>query len=491
MLKNCPWPDVYWADIPVVDPATEEAHIVSFPFLLPHEVMDHMHSVHADKFQELIVSEQNGSHLLPLVADFAAEMKLPAHKVVPIGLHGDGVPFAAKMRDSLEQFSWNFCTRPSSARVLFTAIPKKFVAGKQTMDAILAVFAWSMQMLAVGTWPARRHTGDAWLPSDKDRRKRAGQQFGFHGCLIQVRGDWAFYKAVFNFPSWAAKSICWRCEANTSDIDFKDFSLTALWRQRRLEGHTFLHKLRGQGLQPSTLFHSPGLKVKHFMIDWLHTVDLGVAQDALGNLFHEVVGLLPGDTRKQRVAALWAKMRAFYKVAKPPSRLNALTETMIKLPGKPARLRSKAGGCKYLIPFGAALAKELSQGGKHRATVYNPMRNLHEVALCVPTMPYDAPRAAAAGRHFCLLFAALEKEALNSGNNRAWRVKPKLHLFAELIEYTAPEAGSPGLFWTYLDESWGGTLANAGARRRGPKFASSSAMNLIRRYRASVKGDSL
>jgi hypothetical protein len=223
------------------------------------------------------------------------------------------------------------------------------------------------------------------------------------------------------------------------------------------------------------------------MIDWLRTDDLGVVADALGQPFDEIIELLLGANRKERVNSLWQRARAFYREVRPPSELQALTPEMVKAPGQPAKLRAKAAQCRYLLPFGAALAKEFSGGSEHRATVSNLMQYLLEVTMCMSTEPYDASRAATACRRFCLLYSALEKEALQNNNLSSWRCKPKLHLFQELIEYTSPEAGSPSLFWTYLDESWGGWLAHTGARRGGANRAPTTALNLLRRFRACVK----
>ena len=35
-------------------------------------------------------------------------MGLDPNMVLPIGMHGDGVPYLAKMKDFLEVMSWNF-----------------------------------------------------------------------------------------------------------------------------------------------------------------------------------------------------------------------------------------------------------------------------------------------------------------------------------------------------------------------------------------------
>ena len=66
----------------------------------------------------------------------------------------------------------------------------------------------------------------------------------------------------------------------------------------------------------------------------------------------------------------------------------------------------------------------------------------------------------------------------------AWKVKPKLHLFQELLEFTAVEAGNPRNFWTYKDEDWGGWLAKRGARRGGASWAANVSLNLVNRFRA-------
>lgn len=236
----------------------------------------------------------------------------------------------------------------------------------------------------------------------------------------------------------------------------------------------------------SALFEAPGMSIKSFLIDWLHAVDLGVSQSVLGNLFSEVIELLEGSTRKDRVQSLWRRIKAWYAEAKPPSRLDALTPEMVKLPGKGPKLRSKAGECRYLLAFGAQLAAEFDDGSIHRNTVNLLMRNLLDVSVCISMEPYDFQRAAKACHKVCALFTALEQVAIANNDILSWRAKPTLHMFQELIQFIGPEFGSPRHFWTYLDESWGGWLSRVATRRGGPKFAASCALNMINKYRAVV-----
>ena len=61
------------------------------------------------------------------------------------------------------------------------------------------------------------------------------------------------------------------------------------------------------GVTPSGLLSCPGLTMDDLMIDWLHTVDKGVAADVVGNVLKEVMEMLPGANETQRRQPLWLK----------------------------------------------------------------------------------------------------------------------------------------------------------------------------------------
>ena len=115
---------------------------------------------------------------------------------------------------------------------------------------------------------------------------------GLPCCPPSVRGDWAVYNSVLDFPSWSIRHICWRCRASKGGpFDYKEAGSGATWRAQRLEGNALLAEQRAAGITPSTIFSAPGFQVKHIMVDYLHTMDLGVATDCLGNLFLEILRL--------------------------------------------------------------------------------------------------------------------------------------------------------------------------------------------------------
>ena len=296
VLRTCtrssPWPAPYFANIPVMNKATRQESMASIPFLLPHEMLEVIAQTNPEKMEAFVAANIQEPQLKATATEWAAMFGIDMNMIIVLGLHGDGVPFAAKMRDSLEQLSWSLVADPSAPRILFTAIPKSAMLGRKSWDAVLQVFAWSMQQLALGRWPTSRHTGEAWASTDKARSKRGGLGLTYHAALLQFRGDWAFYNSVLDFPSWSSRHMCWKCRASKGGpFDYKEAGSGAAWRAQRLEGNAFLAEQRAAGITPSTIFSAPGFQVKHIMVDYLHTMDLGVATDCLGNLFLEILRL--------------------------------------------------------------------------------------------------------------------------------------------------------------------------------------------------------
>ncbi len=63
------------------------------------------------------------------------------------------------------------------------------------------------------------------------------------------------------------------------------------------------------------------------MVDVLHCLDLGVSQEALGNVFHYFMTKMSvGKNKSERLLVLWRKIKDDYDRSRPPSRLNKLTE---------------------------------------------------------------------------------------------------------------------------------------------------------------------
>ena len=61
---------------------------------------------------------------------------------------------------------------------------------------------WSIEALACGYFPERRHDGAPWRASDTHRARLSGQRMGMRSACIYVKGDWAEYASTLGFPPW-------------------------------------------------------------------------------------------------------------------------------------------------------------------------------------------------------------------------------------------------------------------------------------------------
>ena len=69
----------------------------------------------------------------------------------------------------------------------------------------------------------------------------------------------------------------------------------------------------------------------------------------LGNLRWESLGTLykDGRTKADRINLLWNKMKKFYKLFKPPSQIQKLTEDMINKDKKSPKLKAKGAETRH------------------------------------------------------------------------------------------------------------------------------------------------
>ena len=89
--------------------------------------------------------------------------------------------------------------------------------------------------------------------------------------------------------------------------------------------------MKEAGVQPSCIFSLPGVSLLTLCIDVLHAVDLGVAQDAIGNILWEFLrSYAEGRNTKEKLAFLWTKLKAHYHALKTTNRLQDITQEMIK-----------------------------------------------------------------------------------------------------------------------------------------------------------------
>ena len=248
----------------------------------------------------------------------------------------------------------------------------------------------------------------------------------------------------------------------------------------------FAAVIGSSGVAMSSLFKCPGFTYFMVMVDVLHTLELGVTQEVLGNGFFECLSssLCAGRNRAAQVSLLFQRIKDFYRTHRPTSQIANLTIEMVKQPGKPPRFRGKAAETRHLVPFAMLLVNDLvaAHPGTHNETVKNAVRQLYWFYMTMGTSPFDQANAATSARRFCVLYSALRAEAERAGIN-SWRIKLKLHCFLELAEFQTNESGDPSNLLAYKDEDFVGMVGTVGHSRGGSRSATHTAENVLKRYR--------
>ena len=490
-------PVPYMVSIPITEPKHNRVVEVEHPVLLPHEMIAYIISTGRATVKELAdVVPRSDQTLAAHKHKFCVDHQVPESTCIPLGFHGDGVPFqkSTHKQSSTEVYSWNFLCDRDGKRHLFANIHKEFLcmcgcAGRCTMEALFAVFVWSMQILMGGLHPHKRHDGG---PLDAARAQLGGHPLGFNGVLLQARGDWQWYNQVFHFPSWSSGSLCWLCKASKKGrFAFTKCGPSAAWRTARYSDAQFLAMQLKENITPSCLFSCPGFGIAMVCIGALHCLDAGVTADIIGNILWEAVLWLglPGRTQKLRVIPLWRMMQQFYKDNSVKGGLQGLTILMIKQQGKSPKIRCKAAQARHLIGFASLVAQQL-----HDRWQSDHTRLVLQVATCLEQLQlvmdkaWDPEVARALSVQVATGFVKLNQEALGElklgAKLQRWRVKPKLHMMQELLEYQAFSLGNPRGFWEYLDEDFVGIISTLALKKGGANTHLACSTNVISRYRA-------
>ena len=138
----------------------------------------------------------------------ANKLACSVDSLVGLSIWSHGVPFNNNRSHSLEMLSLSIMSCcDQGLRIPLAAFPKHLAAGPKTWNSVWNVMKWSLAWAATGIMPSHRHDGAPFDKTDTTRQKLALSPVP-KGILVQIRGDWAFYKAVFGLPGWQEKRGC-------------------------------------------------------------------------------------------------------------------------------------------------------------------------------------------------------------------------------------------------------------------------------------------
>jgi hypothetical protein len=432
--------------------------------------------------------------------------------VAILGLHCDGVPYAASVRagtaaKGIFVCSMNVFSSPSDdvrrrRQPLFTVQKAKICqcgcSGFHTFQKLYSVIVWSLRCLATGTSPTCRHDGTPWTKADTKARITSGIPLP-RAAVLQLRGDWEFFETAFRFRSTSSDTFCWKCDATKSAGPYCawDFSPTAAHRATCFGHGSYMRSCVETGELP-TIFKAPGLSIDHVAIDSMHSGDLGIFQDAIGSLFWlEVFNQQWHSSKKKGLAALHEMLENYYKANRQCgySRiLPTLRQIRSKDPGYPY-LKAKAAETRHLANFCLSLAYLHKYGGmgresfkfksghrghrlagredEHLGNLVRVFKGMADYQRELAVVPFSPDRCEGAMYRFLAGFKVLRllwATGLSPQEERQapFHLRPKAHMMQHLVQDQLPLWGSPVRSWCYRDEDFVGAIKTIAQRSKNP-----------------------
>ena len=207
-------PEMAWYEIP-----TKAGPRTPHPFLLPHEFLSSFYNARSkDDFRKHIAGPVGACRQFwESMRDTAfvrehpnlAEHTFPY--TIPIGMHADAGAFSKQ--DSMYVFNWNSLVGRGTThqkRFVFTVMRKGSMS-VESLDAILNIFSWSMNVLLEGKTPERSPFNRPLLGG--------GVPIGriLAGRFVSSKGRLGFLYGVFSLPAvecCRAHVFCMPCVVN-------------------------------------------------------------------------------------------------------------------------------------------------------------------------------------------------------------------------------------------------------------------------------------
>ena len=410
-------------------------------------------------------------------------------RAIPVLIHGDGAEF--EYNNSLMTISMTGLLKEGSVAdtsLLLASWPKNStVKGvEDTWRVIWHWLSWDFNQL----FDNRYHGQDPWKgPLPEDREELAGQAICGHDLFVVlwgVLGDHEFFQNHLGLPNTsnqAPNPACQWCLCNKLNMKnhWFNFDDAAPWMKggpREAADHPI-----------NTIV---GMTSGHYLVDWLHTVDLGIASHALANvLFNIVYDKLNHMSRAKAMELVVDKLLAY--PSHHGSDFRSMELKHITNPQRPHKEyplihHMKAAHVRHMVPMIHGVFGEFAGPSPYDAFQEEMLKALaklydvmHSGGLVFTPSEYAAFKQAA----FCFLgaYKALAEEAEKAGLKR-YNIVPKFHYFVHLVQQS--ELLNPRACWCYGGEDLVGrasTLAHS-CTRGTPQHK--VALTMMDKYRVAV-----
>jgi len=239
--------------VPLMDVAKKPPKMSEYPYpiMLPHEFLSVMYEHHRWEFDTFIQGPKPLSAFWSNIPDSSPQYTgHPAKhisdkdRLIPLRLHGDGVPIGKAKKRSLDVISMSSLTSEPGT----TWETRFFLAGvvsgakfdgnaymTSTLDKIWQILLWSFVCLSKGVWPYadwdNRVFDDKYHPQ---YASKAGHRLcgDFKFVLWQIAADMDYLCNYLGLRHFNSLGPCFLCGCNRSDTPWTDLTPEAIWRQR-------------------------------------------------------------------------------------------------------------------------------------------------------------------------------------------------------------------------------------------------------------------
>ena len=458
----------------------EAARLVTQPYLPLHRAFAHSFEHYPSQFARTWGTRAGAAAFWgglrdgdPNAAQWRAALALKdLTAVFPYAIHGDGVPvFKHK---SLECWSAGSLLAEGGAKDVKTLTfcywsHLRAVAGRDGMDtedAVWKVAKWDMEAFFEGSHPHRDWEQKPWSAGSAEAAL-AGTPLagGLCGVPWVVKGDLEHFQNILKIGATTSHTPCIYCRADRELLPWTDFSAEAAWKS-----HCWRSDAEWRAAHPARhpLFGILRLGQHSVHTDVLHTVALGVAQNAVANVLWLLVYRAMKSTAKKNLQSVWAHLHDYYKENHTPTQIRKLTGSMF-LPDDKAprshypRMATKAKETEYLVGAVLWTWRQFCDEGARDTSVTAVLECLERifflsrrVGSSLHLAPGEAAEIRAAMDCMLLHYTALGNDAAAQGD-MLWNVTPKFHVawhWAWQAQFLHPHASA-----CYVDESFVGVIA--------------------------------
>lgn len=393
---------------------------------------------------------------------FLRDKKRALPNCIPLVLHGDGVSF--QDHDNLMVISFcgllrQGCTLDNC--FLLSAFPKS-CSTKATHECIWKWLVWDLQAVRRNKYPNVDPFGNEF-PSDSLAARLAGTKImpdNLWAYTFGVMGDNDFFQVELGLPhqgNMPPKPACHRCQGCKiiGNRNWFNFSEGSPWRRDIPRSPPSEHCINS----------IDGFSGWSYLLDWLHTVDLGIAPHAIGNVMYDVVyNKLGHESKSKACALLLGKMHEVPSThGKRLERLseNDFTTHRRHLKQYPCLTHVKGAEVRNSIPGMLHVARHYNDGSDwsmHQVEMMQGLNDMykviHDASIVLTADEFSQLKKST---HLFLKHYTWLANKAAADERCMWSVVPKFHYLVHLIEDAA--IVNPRFTWCYGGEDMVGRIA--------------------------------